>query len=120
MEIQVAQKEIEMLKKQLSIANRQLDQCQSSSLSINNNAYEDNFDMPIYSTKSKPKKTVKAQKQKSVKQQSPQVMPAEPEISNENKQAMREIEMMRQMLKERQDQEAEQRKILQDLQRALN
>lgn len=120
LEIQVAQKEIEMLKKQLAIANRQLDQCQSSSLSVNNNSYEDNLNIPS-SSRSKSPKTVKPQKQRKVKQKTPQAQQSvEPEMSSANKQAMREIEMMRQMLQERQQQEAEQRKILQDLQRALN
>lgn len=122
MEIQVAQKEIQMLQKQLQIANRQLDDCQSGSVSVNNVAYGNNFYTPTYSEPAakQPKKAKPAKKGKAKEQPAQRQQVAEPQMSNENKQAMQEIEMMRNEIRERRKLYEKQQQMIEDLQRALN
>lgn len=124
MEIRIAQKEIEMLHQQLEIANRQLGDCQNTSVSVNRAVYDNNRYEPIYTAPKVPKqKSAKPQKQsraRNQRQPTQYQQVAQPEISDKNKQAMQEIEMMRNEIRERRERYEQQQRDLQILKQALD
>lgn len=126
MEIQVAQREIEMLKKQLEIANRQLSQCQAGT--VTHNTAANSFNNTNVSSR-RVSKTEQSQRQQPIsqktkvakKQNERQQVKAQPRQENEaDKAARAEIEMMQKMLQERRAQQEQQMKLIRDLQQAVS
>lgn len=122
-DIKAAQREIELLRKQLEIANDQIDRYQRAMVQVDE---PDNV-MPVYEQRTlvqqpnrKSQKVSKKENKKSKKQQPQQeIIFAEPTTnslnSEKNKQMMEEIEMMKQQLRERRERQAQQQKEMQEL-----
>ena len=131
-EMQIANNEIELLKKQLDIANRQLDNCQRGSsqlFPISTREYYDRGDnyQPVNSrttpsSNTKLIKSVKPKKQKTRQtewnKQTPKVA-EQSQISEENRRALEEIEQMRSILRERRVQQEQQKQIIKELQKTI-
>lgn len=128
MEMQVAQREIDLLKKQLEIANRQLNQCQAGTVTYNtaSNAFNN---MPAQSRTSRARQqSQQAQRQQTVSQKAKapkkqtvkqQAQPQPKQESATDQAARAEIEMMQKMLQERRAQQEQQMKLIRDLQQAV-
>lgn len=121
MEIQVAQREIEMLKKQLEIANRQLSQCQAGTVTHNTAANSFNNTNVSSRRVSRTEQPISQKTKVAKKQNERQQVKAQPRQENEaNKAARAEIEMMQKMLQERRAQQEQQMKLIRDLQQAVS
>lgn len=118
-DIKAAQREIELLRKQLDIANDQIDRYQRAMTQV-----DEPDIMPVYEqqrtlAQQPDKKSKKENKNKKQQQPQQEVIFAEPATSSlnsgKNKQVMEEIEMMKQQLRERKERQAQQQREMQEL-----